>query len=99
MHNDSPERSKSIITRKKTHTRTHSWHTETSFKSGFDLNVATKYFFVDTDREISTNMPLDHWADRSVNETEEFSINQEITVPPMSSLKVEWILTDTVQVC
>lgn len=100
IHNDSPEPTKAIITRKKTHTRTHSWHTQKAIsKYAFDLNVETKYFFVDTEREISMNMPLDYLAERSVKETEEFSVNKEITVPPMSSVKVEWILTDIVKVC
>lgn len=99
IHNDSPEPTKSTITRKKTHSRTHVWRTESAFDAGVSLKVQTKFFFADINSEIRAGVTLSRQSSESVTETEEFSVMQEITVPPLSSVKVEWIVTDYVQVC
>lgn len=97
IHNDSPEPTKSTITRKKTHSRTHVWRTERAFDAGVSLKVQTKFFFADINSEIRAGVTLSRQSSESVTETEEFSVMQEITVPPLSSVKVEWIVTDYVQ--
>lgn len=98
IHSISPEPTKSNITRKKIHMRTHSWRTETAFNAGIKLKVETKYFLVDTKFEISVGVNPNWLSSESVIETKEFSVMQEITISRLYSVKVESIVTDYVQV-
>lgn len=98
IHNDSPDPTKTTIRRKKVHTRTNSWHTEWAFHSGANVTVAAKIPFIEIQSQISTSVNLNSGSSESVAETEEFSVKEEVTAAPLSSVKVEWIITDFVQV-
>lgn len=99
IHNDSPEPTKATITKTNTHARTNTWSTEKAIRTGHTLTAAVKTPFLEFGAETTRSVSLSHQSSQSSTETEQFSIQEEITIPPLSSVEVEWVVTDTVQVC
>lgn len=97
-HNESPTPTKAKIRWKKTHTHVNSWHTELGFRAGASLAVRASLPLVSATSQLQTGVNLQTGDRDTVTDTEQFSVTKEITIEPGTSVMVEWILTDFVQV-
>uniref|UniRef100_A0A4D5RPZ6 Putative salivary secreted peptide n=1 Tax=Ixodes scapularis TaxID=6945 RepID=A0A4D5RPZ6_IXOSC len=99
VHNGQASSSqKTTIERKTEHKKTASWHVEAGFSySGSVKASASIWKIVNIETEHKISLDLKGGYREEVSDTETFSVNQVVTVPPMKSVKIDWIITDAVQ--
>ncbi|KAM7304513.1 uncharacterized protein ISCGN_014413 [Ixodes scapularis] len=89
-----------IVTVKRTKKLTHqySWQTQDSFSVGTSLSIKVGLPGVaDVTSTFSTSVSLTKTAGQVHTESEEYTIEQDVIVPPMKSAKIEWVVTDVTQ--
>uniref|UniRef100_A0A4D5RPB2 Putative salivary secreted peptide n=1 Tax=Ixodes scapularis TaxID=6945 RepID=A0A4D5RPB2_IXOSC len=99
VHNGQASSSQTTtIERKTDHKKTATWHVETGFSySGSMKASANIWNIVNIETEHKIGLDLKGGYREEVSDTETFSVNQVVTVPPMKSVKIDWIITDAVQ--
>ncbi|KAM7299708.1 uncharacterized protein ISCGN_020274 [Ixodes scapularis] len=99
VHNGQASSSQTTtIERKTEHKKTASWHVEAGFSySGSVKASASIWKIVNIETEHKISLDLKGGYREEVSDTETFSVNQVVTVPPMKSVKIDWIITDAVQ--
>uniref|UniRef100_V5I1M5 Putative salivary secreted peptide n=1 Tax=Ixodes ricinus TaxID=34613 RepID=V5I1M5_IXORI len=98
-HNGQPSSAQQVSVKRSTEReKSATWQTQTAFRSSFDLNATAKIPVV-TNFQTQVESALDLKAARGGHhsETEAFTVREVINVPPMKSVKIEWIITDVVQ--
>lgn len=81
------------------HNTTHALSTERAFNCGFDLSGNAKLNkSVGIPGNVFTNFTLRNLNSESHTETEKYSVKQVVTVPPLRSVKIEWLITDVFRV-
>ncbi|CAN7948718.1 unnamed protein product, partial [Ixodes pacificus] len=79
-------------------THQYSWQTQNSFSVGTSLSIKVGLPGVaDVTSTFSTNVSLTNTAGQVHTESEKYTIEQDVTVPPLKSAKIEWIVTDVTQ--
>uniref|UniRef100_V5H2X2 Putative salivary secreted peptide n=2 Tax=Ixodes ricinus TaxID=34613 RepID=V5H2X2_IXORI len=85
------------IERKTEHKKTATWHVERGFSYSGSVTASASIFFVSIETKHQISLDLKGGYREEVSDTETFSVNQVVTVPPMKSVKIDWIITDGVQ--
>ncbi|CAN7951665.1 unnamed protein product, partial [Ixodes pacificus] len=100
VHNGQASSSQKITAERKTeHKKTATWHVEAGFSYSGSVKASAsiwKIVSIETKHQISLDLKGGYREEVSCTET--FSINQVVTVPPMKSVKIDWIITDAMQV-
>ncbi|XP_040066616.1 uncharacterized protein LOC120840264 [Ixodes scapularis] len=96
VHNEQPFNSMTTTVKRSTmHNTTHSLSTERAFNCGFELSVNAKLNkSVGIPANAFTKFNLTNLNSESHTETEKYSVKQVVTVPPLRSVKIEWLITD-----
>uniref|UniRef100_A0A131Y730 Putative salivary secreted peptide n=1 Tax=Ixodes ricinus TaxID=34613 RepID=A0A131Y730_IXORI len=99
VHNGQASSSQQITVNRKTkHKKTVTWHVESGFSYSGSLTASVNFFkFVDIETKHQISLDLKGGYRQEESDTETFSVNQVVTVPPMKSVKIEWVITDAVQ--
>ncbi|CAN7989743.1 unnamed protein product [Ixodes pacificus] len=96
-HNEQPNTSTTTTVKRSTmHNTTHMHSTErAAFNCGFKLSVDAELpASAGITANAFTNFNLRNLNSESHTETEKYSIKQVVTVPPLRSVKIEWLITD-----
>uniref|UniRef100_V5H189 Putative salivary secreted peptide n=1 Tax=Ixodes ricinus TaxID=34613 RepID=V5H189_IXORI len=96
-HNEQPNTSTTTTVKRSTmHNTTHMHSTERAFNCGFELSVNGKLpaSVAGITAKAFTNLNLKNLNSESHIETEKYSVKQVVTVPPLRSVKIEWLITD-----
>ncbi|CAN8002410.1 unnamed protein product, partial [Ixodes hexagonus] len=98
-HNGQPSSPQELtIKREIRREKTATWHTEWGFHSSFSVSVEAGIPDVAKfGSQFETSLDLKTGRTKQHSEAEIFSVNQVVNVPPMKTVKVEWIITDTQQ--
>ncbi|CAN7946591.1 unnamed protein product, partial [Ixodes pacificus] len=67
------------------------------FSYSGSVSVSASVFMVDFETKHQISLDLKSGHRQEISDKETFSINQVVTVPPMKTVKLEWIITDTVK--
>uniref|UniRef100_A0A4D5S2T5 Putative salivary secreted peptide n=1 Tax=Ixodes scapularis TaxID=6945 RepID=A0A4D5S2T5_IXOSC len=96
VHNEQPDTSTTTRVKRSTLLNTtHMQSTERAFSCGFKLSVDAKLpASAGITANVFTNFNLRNLNSESHTETEKYSVKQVVTVPPMRSVKIEWLITD-----
>uniref|UniRef100_A0A131Y7F6 Putative salivary secreted peptide n=1 Tax=Ixodes ricinus TaxID=34613 RepID=A0A131Y7F6_IXORI len=98
VHNGQASSSQTTTVERKTeHKKTATWHVEGGFSYSGSVTASASIFIVDIETKHQISLDLKGGYREEVSDTETFSVNQVVTVPPMKSVKIEWIITDSVQ--
>uniref|UniRef100_A0A131Y6I8 Putative salivary secreted peptide n=1 Tax=Ixodes ricinus TaxID=34613 RepID=A0A131Y6I8_IXORI len=98
VHNGQASSSqKTTVERKTEHKKTATWHVERGFSYSGSVTASASSFIVNIETKHQISLDLKGGYREEVSDTETFSVNQVVTVPPMKSVKIEWIITDAVQ--
>uniref|UniRef100_A0A4D5S475 Putative salivary secreted cytotoxin n=1 Tax=Ixodes scapularis TaxID=6945 RepID=A0A4D5S475_IXOSC len=98
-HNGQPSSAQQVSVKRRTQrVKSATWQTQTAFSSSFNLKAAAKISAV-TNFQTQVQAALDLKTARGGphSETEEFTVHEVVNVPPMKSVKIEWIIPDVVQ--
>ncbi|CAN8026632.1 unnamed protein product, partial [Ixodes persulcatus] len=98
VKNGQPSQSQKItVSKTVVHLKTATWTTETAFRSSFSLKASATLKEV-VALESKLEIGLDYRSGRGEvhTESETFTLQQQVTVPPNKTVKIEWIITDTV---
>ncbi|CAN7938880.1 unnamed protein product, partial [Ixodes hexagonus] len=98
-HNGQPSSPQEVtIKREIRREKTATWHTERGFHSSFSVSVEAGVPGVaKLGSQYQTSLELKTGRVKQHSEAEMFSVNQVVKVPPMKTVKIEWIITDTEQ--
>ncbi|KAM7293456.1 uncharacterized protein ISCGN_026586 [Ixodes scapularis] len=85
------------VERKTEHKKTATWHVEDGFSYAGSVTASANLFIVNIETKHQISLDLKKGSREEVSDTETFSVNQVVTVPPMKSVKIDWIITDAVR--
>ncbi|XP_042142263.1 uncharacterized protein LOC121833204 [Ixodes scapularis] len=85
------------VERKTEHKKTATWHVENGFGYSGSVTASAHSFIVNIETKHQISLDLKKGSREEVSDTETFSVNQVVKVPPMKSVKIDWIITDAVQ--
>ncbi|KAG0425561.1 hypothetical protein HPB47_027289, partial [Ixodes persulcatus] len=85
------------VARTTEHTKTATWHVEGGFSYSGSLSVSAGLFAVNIETTHTITLDLKGGYSKQVSDKETYSVNHVVTVPPMKSVKIQWIITDAVQ--
>ncbi|CAN7996217.1 unnamed protein product [Ixodes pacificus] len=98
VHNGQASSSQTTTVERKTeHKKTATWHVERGFSYSGSVAASASLFIVNIETKHQISLDLKGGYREEVSDTETFSVNQVLTVPPMKSVKIDWIITDAVQ--
>uniref|UniRef100_A0A4D5RPQ4 Putative salivary secreted peptide n=1 Tax=Ixodes scapularis TaxID=6945 RepID=A0A4D5RPQ4_IXOSC len=98
VHNGQASSSQTTtIERKTEHKKTATWHVEGGFSYSGSVTASASFFIVNIETKHQISLDLKGGYREEVSDTETFSVNHVVTVPPMKSVKIDWIITDAVQ--
>ncbi|KAM7299706.1 uncharacterized protein ISCGN_020272 [Ixodes scapularis] len=98
VHNGQASSSQTTtIERKTEHKKTATWHVETGFSYSGSVTASASFFIVNIETKHQISLDLKGGYREEVSDTETFSVNHVVTVPPMKSVKIDWIITDAEQ--
>ncbi|KAG0432469.1 hypothetical protein HPB47_020805 [Ixodes persulcatus] len=98
VHNGQASSSQTTTVERKTeHKKTATWHVEDGFSYSGSVTASASLFIVNIETKHQISLNLNKGYREEVSDTETFSVNQVVTVPPMKSVKIDWIITDSVQ--
>uniref|UniRef100_A0A0K8RED0 Putative cytotoxin-like protein n=1 Tax=Ixodes ricinus TaxID=34613 RepID=A0A0K8RED0_IXORI len=97
VKNEQSQSQKVTVSRTVVHKKTASWTTETAFRSSFSVKASASIKEIVT-LESQLEIGLDYRSGRGEvhTESETFTLQQEVTVPPNKTVRIQWIVTDTV---
>uniref|UniRef100_V5ICH0 Putative salivary secreted peptide n=2 Tax=Ixodes ricinus TaxID=34613 RepID=V5ICH0_IXORI len=99
VHNGQASSSQTITIQRRTeHKETATWHVEAGFSYSGSVKASAGILTIaNAETEHKISLDLKGGYRKEVSKTETFSINDVVTVSPMKSVKIEWIITDAVQ--
>uniref|UniRef100_A0A4D5RPL3 Putative salivary secreted peptide n=1 Tax=Ixodes scapularis TaxID=6945 RepID=A0A4D5RPL3_IXOSC len=98
VHNGQASSSQTTtIERKTEHKKTATWHVEGGFSYSGSVTASASFFIVNIETKHQISLDLKGGYREEVSDTETFSVNHVVTVPPMKSVKIDWIITDAEQ--
>lgn len=100
MHNGQPSNSQQVTVKRTTERKkTALWKTRAGFSSSFSLSASAQLPLIGGfEARGQVGLDLKLGLGEEISETETFSVDEVVTVPPMKSVKIDWIITDVVQV-
>uniref|UniRef100_A0A4D5RPD6 Putative salivary secreted peptide n=1 Tax=Ixodes scapularis TaxID=6945 RepID=A0A4D5RPD6_IXOSC len=98
VHNGQANSSQTTtIARSTQHKKTATWHVESGFSYSGSVTASASLFIVNIKTTHQISLDLKGGYRKEVSDTDTFSVNHVVTVPPMKSVKIDWIITDSVQ--
>lgn len=100
FHNGQPTSTVKAVVRRTTDLQTkHFWRTKEGFRSGFRLQAGLQIPYVSFGGgyERMTNLTTENVTE--ISESDSYSVERVIDVPPKRSVEVEWVVTDVFKVC
>uniref|UniRef100_A0A4D5S324 Putative cytotoxin n=1 Tax=Ixodes scapularis TaxID=6945 RepID=A0A4D5S324_IXOSC len=86
------------VKRAKTLTHQYSWQTQDTFTVGTSVSIEAGLPGVaDFTGSFSTTVSLSNTAGQVHTDAEKYAVDLGVTVPPMKSAKIEWVITDVTQ--
>ncbi|XP_040070073.1 uncharacterized protein LOC115328585 [Ixodes scapularis] len=97
VRNEQSQPQKVTVSRTVVHTKTSSWTTETAFHSSFSVKASTSIKEIATlESQLEIGLDYRSGSGEMHTKSETFTLQQEVTVPPAKTVKIEWIVRDTV---
>ncbi|KAM7304516.1 aerolysin-like protein [Ixodes scapularis] len=98
-HNNQPTKPIVVtVKREKTLTHQYSWQTQDTFTVGTSVSIEAGLPGVaDFTGSFSTTVSLSNTAGQVHTDAEKYAVDLGVTVPPMKSAKIEWVITDVTQ--
>ncbi|CAN7938882.1 unnamed protein product, partial [Ixodes hexagonus] len=98
-HNGQPKQNVKVsVKRETTRQKTATWNTEFGFRSSLSVRARAGIpIFASIESKLEVGLDYKSKNGGKVTETQKLSVNQEVIVPPMKSVKIEWIVTEGVQ--
>uniref|UniRef100_A0A090XE35 Putative tick cytotoxin family protein n=1 Tax=Ixodes ricinus TaxID=34613 RepID=A0A090XE35_IXORI len=92
VKNEQSQSQKVTVSRTVVHKKTASWTTETAFRSSFSVKASASIKEIVT-LESQLEIGLDYRSGRGEvhTESETFTLQQEVTVPPNKTVRIQWI--------
>ncbi|KAG0429297.1 hypothetical protein HPB47_023771 [Ixodes persulcatus] len=98
-HNSQPTKPIVVtVKREKTLTHQYSWQTQDTFSVGTSVSIEAGLPGVaDVTSSFSATVSLTNTAGQVHTDAEKYAVDLGVTVPPMKSAKIEWVITDVTQ--
>lgn len=98
FHNEQPAHSQKAIFKRTTIRKQHaSWHSTKSIRIGVDVRASVSLSGIFAFKAgFDYNYDLTSGESYMATDSEEFTIQKEITIPPRTTVEVEWIVTEHV---
>ncbi|CAN7990516.1 unnamed protein product [Ixodes pacificus] len=98
-HNNQPTKPIVVtVKREKTLTHQYSWQTQDTFTVGTSVSIEAGLPGVaDFTSTFSASVSLTNTAGQVHTDAEKYAVDLGVTVPPMKSAKIEWVVTDVSQ--
>ncbi|CAN8019559.1 unnamed protein product, partial [Ixodes persulcatus] len=98
-HNSQPTKPIVVtVKREKTLTHQYSWQTQDTLSVGTSVSIEAGLPGVaDVTSSFSATVSLTNTAGQVHTDAEKYAVDLGVTVPPMKSAKIEWVITDVTQ--
>ncbi|XP_040065703.3 uncharacterized protein LOC120839491 [Ixodes scapularis] len=96
IHNGQASSTQITVEGKIKHMTTATWHVERGFSYSGSVKANARILIVYVNHKQKISLDLEGGYREQVSDTDTFSLHEVVTVPPMKSVKIDWVITETV---